>query len=262
MIHVLDFSNAVPVPQSNQLVFDGVDPGKQIERLRESALFTGVSSQECGEILMRARKKTFIRNEVLFFQGEIVDRWILIQTGRVKLTQLSSHGSEVIVWINSSGDAMGVQADRPGGRHACSARAVERCETLVWDFRSVQEVLVRCPQVQANITRILSSRLLELEERFCELASESVADRLAFLVRRLCKSLGRQNGHGTELRLRRQELAQMAGTTLCTVSRILSRWADLGLLIPSRDGVTVRDPNHLVANLPRQERPAQFCRPA
>jgi CRP-like cAMP-binding protein len=248
MIHVLDFSSSELVPRLSKCLFNRVEPDKEIERLRESALFTGLSSQEYGEILMCARTKTFVRYEVLFYQGEIVDRWILIQTGRVKLTRLSSDGSEVIVWMISSGDAIGVQADTPGGCHTCSARATERCQTLVWDRRGVQAVLTRCPQLKANIAGILSTRLCELEERFCEIASESVADRLALLLRRLCKSVGRQTGCGVELRLRRQELAQMTGTTLCTVSRILSRWADLGFVIPSRQAITVRDPNHLEAN--------------
>jgi CRP-like cAMP-binding protein len=240
MTHVLNFSGSALVPRSSKCLFNCVDPDKQIQRLRESALFTDLSSPECAEILIRARNKTFVRGEVLFFQGDVVDRWIFIQTGRVKLTQVSSYGSEVIVWMNSSGDAIGVQADMPRSRHTCSARAVERCQTLVWDGRGIQEVLARCPQVQANIAGILHSRLRELEERFCEVASESVADRLAFLLRRLCQSVGRQSGCGTELRLRRQELAQMTGTTLCTVSRILSKWAELGLVIPNHEGITVK----------------------
>jgi CRP-like cAMP-binding protein len=262
MTHVLDFSSSELVPPLSKCPFNRVDSDKEIVRLRGSALFTGLSSQQYREILMCAGNKTFARDEVLFSQGEIVDMWILIQTGRVKLTQLSFDGSEVIVWMNNSGDAIGVQADTPGGRHTCFARAMERCQTLVWEHRGIQAVLARCPQVKANITGILSARLCELEERFCEIASESVADRLALLLQRLCKSVGRQNGCGIEIRLRRQDLAQMTGTTLCTVSRILSRWADLGFVIPNREAITVRDPDHLVANPYRPERTAPVCRQA
>jgi CRP-like cAMP-binding protein len=63
-----------------------------------------------------------------------------------------------------------------------------------------------------------------------------------------CANRSEARVDGTELRMRRQELAQMTGTTLCTVSRILSRWADLGLVIRKRDGITVRDPDHLAPN--------------
>ena len=262
MTHVLNFSGSALVPRSSKGLFNLVDSDGQIQRLREAALFTGLSSQECAEILSCARNKTFARGEVLFFQGDVVDRWIFIHTGRVKLTQVSSCGSEVIVWMNSSGDAIGIHADVPRSRHTCSARAVERCQTTVWDRNGIQEVLSRCPQVQANIAGILDSRLRELEERFCEIASECVADRLAFLLRRLCKSVGKQSGSGTQLRLRRQELAQMTGTTLCTVSRILSRWADLGLVVSNHQGITVRDPDDLAANPYSRERPVPFCQPA
>jgi CRP/FNR family transcriptional regulator, nitrogen oxide reductase regulator len=261
-MHVLGFSNSALVPPSGKCLFNRVEPDMETERLRESALFAGVSAQESREILVRGRNKIFVRGEMLFFQGEIVNRWILIQSGKVKLTQVSSCGTEVIVWMNSSGDALGEQAHMPGVRHTCSARAMERSQALLWDRRDVQEILARCPQVNSNIGGILGTRLRELEERFCEIASESVAGRLALILRRLSRSVGRQREGGTELQLRRQELAQMAGTTLCTVSRILSRWAELGLVIPNRVGITIRDPNHLAANLYRHEHPAPVCHPA
>ena len=49
-----------------------------------SALFTGLSPQECKEIASCARVLTFARNELLFAQGQPVRNLVLIQTGSVK----------------------------------------------------------------------------------------------------------------------------------------------------------------------------------
>ena len=50
--------------------------------------------------------------------------------------------------------------------HTCSARAVEQCRALVWEYSRLQALLNQYPQIRKNINQILASRLGELEERF------------------------------------------------------------------------------------------------
>src|ERR1035441_2864595 len=147
-------------------------------------------------------------------QGQPVRDLVLIQTGRVKLTQLSPSGNEVILWMNGSGDAVGVTADTNACSHTCSARAMEQCRALTWEYTRLQNLLVEYPQIRNNINQILSNRLNELAERFREVATEKVAKRLALALLRLLKQVGKQSQGGVEISLSREELAQMTGTTL------------------------------------------------
>ena len=140
-----------------------------------SALFTGMTPRECKEIASCAHTRTFARDELLFMQGQPVRSMVLIQSGSVKLTQLSANGNEVILWMNGSGDAMGVHADSPSCSHTCSARAMEQCKALVWEYTRLQMLVAEYPQFRRNISQILASRLQELEERFREIATEKVA---------------------------------------------------------------------------------------
>jgi CRP-like cAMP-binding protein len=210
-----------------------------------SALFTGMSPRECREIAACAHIRTFARDELLFMQGQPVRSMVLIQSGSVKLTQLSANGSEVILWMNGSGDAMGMHADSPACSHTCSARAMEQCKALVWEYTRLQMLVAEYPQLRKNISQILASRLHELEERFREIATEKVARRLALALCRLLKQVGKKSVDGIEVSLSREELAQLTGTTLFTISRILSKWAELGVVIPRREAVLVRDPERL-----------------
>ncbi len=89
------------------------------------------------------------------------------------------------------------------------------------------------------------SQLNELEQRFREIATENVARRLAFAMVRLAKQVGKQSPQGIELSLTREELAQLTGTTLFTISRLLSKWTDLGIVTPRREAVLIRDLNGL-----------------
>jgi CRP-like cAMP-binding protein len=210
-----------------------------------SALFTGLAKHECMEIASCAKARTFARDELLFMQGQSVRNVMLLQTGRVKLTQLSPNGNEVILWMNGSGDAVGMPSNTKGCSHTCSARAMEQCHALTWEYSKLQNLLDQYPQIRNNINQILSSRLDELEERFREVATEDVAKRLALALLRLVKKAGKPTHGGTEVQLSREELAQMTGTTLFTISRILSRWSEEGFVLPRRQAVVVRDAQRL-----------------
>ena len=126
--------------------------------------------------------------------------------------------------------------------HSCSARAMEQCKALIWDYARLQALLTTYPQIRKNTCQILVGRLQELEERFREVATEKVAKRLALTLLRLLKQVGKVSKGGTEICLSREELGQMTGTTLFTISRILSRWAERGVVVPRREAVLVSDP--------------------
>ena len=210
-----------------------------------SALFSGLTPRECSEIASCGRARTFAQDELLFSQGQPVNRLILLQTGSVKHTQIGASGSEVLVRMSGSGEAVEVHAGRQGCGHTCSARAMEQCRALVWDYARLHALLDRYPQISHNINQILAGRLTELEERFREVATERAAKRLALALLRLVKQVGKKSADGIAISLNREELGQMTGTTLFTISRVLSKWADEGFIVPRRDGVVVSDTKRL-----------------
>ena len=186
-----------------------------------------------------------MRDELLFMQGHPVRNLVLLQTGCVKLTQLSPNGCEVILWMNGTGQTVGVPAEAPACSHTCSARAMEQCQALTWEYKQLQSLLSDFPQIRKNIIQIQTARLQELEERFREVASERVAKRVALALIRLMKHIGKKARGGIEVSLSREELAQITGTTLFTVSRLLSKWAEEGLVLPLREAVVIRDAQRL-----------------
>jgi len=210
-----------------------------------SALFSGLTSSECVEIASCARARTFARDELLFTQGQSSRNLVMIQTGSVKLSQLSPNGNEVILRMTGSGDSVGMPAESASSSHSCSARAMEKCHTLVWEYARLQGLLAQYPQIGRNISQILSNQLDELQERFREVATEKVAQRVAFALLRLVKQVGKPAKGGVEVALSREELAQMTGTTLFSISRLLSKWGEEGFVLPKREAVVVLDSKRL-----------------
>ena len=210
-----------------------------------SALFSGLTKDECREIASCARARSFARDELLFTQGQSARNLVMIQTGSVKLSQLSPNGNEVILRMTGSGDPLGMPADTASSSHSCSARAMEQCHTLVWEYSRLQDLLAQYPQIGKNISQILSNQLTELQERFREVATEKVAQRVALALLRLVKQVGKPAKGGVEVSLSREELAQMTGTTLFTISRLLSKWGEEGFVLPKREAVVVLDSRRL-----------------
>ncbi len=221
------------------------NPAEHLVLMCASALFTGLSQRECAEIVSCARARTFARDELLFSQGQPVRSLMFLQSGSVKQTQVSQNGSEVLLRMSGTGEAVNVQGESGSCSHTCSARAMEQCIALVWEYGKLQVLLAQFPQIRKNISQILAGRLRELEERFREVATEKVAKRLALVLLRLMKQIGKPEEDGIQVSLSREELAQMTGPPLFTISRVLSRWAELGFVTPRREAVLVNDSQRL-----------------
>src|SRR3546814_1082991 len=82
----------------------------------------------------------------------------------------------------------------------------------------------RHSRIATNMIAIVGKRLGEAQERLRELATQSADRRIARTLLRLLDQAGRRTGDGVriEFPLRRKDIADIAGTTLHTVSRIVA----------------------------------------
>jgi CRP-like cAMP-binding protein len=213
--------------------------------MHTSALFTGLSPSDSLNIASKGRTRAFARNQALFLQGYPVQSLMLVQHGSVKLLQASSTGNEVILYTAGEFDAVGLYPDNNLSLHSCSAHALEPCLIICWDHSRFRAFLDEYPVLRANINIILSRRLQELEQRFREVATECVAKRLALSLLRLTKQVGRPHSAGTQVLVSREELAQLAGTTLFTASRMLSEWDEAGVILAQRQAVVITNVQNL-----------------
>ena len=120
---------------------------------------------------------------------------------------------------------------------------------LAWDETEMHRLMEQIPQISINALGILASRVREFQDRLRELATERVERRIAHTLLRLARQTGRKVPEGVliDMHLTRQDLAEMTGTTLYTVSRTLSQWEAQGLVQSSRERVVIRFPHGLVS---------------
>ena len=101
--------------------------------------------------------------------------------------------------------------------------------------------MTRHSSIAMNAVRLLGARYLDMQVRLRELSTEKVERRLAHTILRLAQQAGRRTARGIEIAfpLSRQDLAEMSGTTLHTVSRTLSAWEERGIVDCGRRRIIV-----------------------
>ncbi len=209
--------------------------------VRKFPLFADISSSDCASVVSSGRERVFARRQTIFLKGEPADRVFLLVSGFAKVTQFGANGGEVILRLSSPGELLGVLGPYAEGRHQSTARALKAATTLVWDSRIFEALSDRFPFLRRNLSRILSDRLQQMEERYREISTEKVASRLRSQLIRLHSQIGQPQTDGVEVTLSQHELAQLTGTTLFTVSRQLSQWEQLGIVRTRREAVLICD---------------------
>jgi CRP/FNR family transcriptional regulator, nitrogen oxide reductase regulator len=237
-----DCSELYPEHSSSKMEEVYMPEGRQKNPIAKvSELFADVPGSVCKEILALARPRDFISRDVIFSAGAPAKEIFLLTSGRVKITQVSQNGNEVILRLDLPGDVMGALALEPEGTHSSTAQAIQDCRTVAWDATTFEAVLERFPILRRNTERILERRICQLERRLCEVSTATVAPRLAHTLVRLIGQVGyKSNGH-LEIDLQQELVAQMTAMTPFTVSRMLSRWEEQGLVSLRRGAIVVRD---------------------
>ena len=201
-------------------------------------LFRGLSFEQHHEIASAARQCDFARRETIFREDDPVRSVFVIASGWVKTTQLSHAGKEVILRLEGSGEVIDGLGLVPGKTHSLTARTIEPCRVFSWEVQAFDAFAARFAGLRCNMLEILSERLRMLQERFRDMATERVPQRLARLLVHLFTQ-GAEPADGGRIYLSCEELAQMTGTTLFTVSRLLCDWAEQGMIQPERKAVIV-----------------------
>jgi len=198
--------------------------------------------------LADAASPSEIRKQIqLFAQGDPADALVLVVAGKVRLAQTGEDGSVVVVRFISPGEVFGCVAVVDDAHYPVSGDVVEAGEILMWPRHELQTIVAAHPQVAMAATATIAGRMRELQERFREVSTQRVDQRVAKALGRLAAQTGRDSGEAVvlDLPLSRLDLAEMTGTTLFTVSRLLSGWQRDGILEVGRQRVAILDPDAL-----------------
>jgi CRP/FNR family transcriptional regulator, nitrogen oxide reductase regulator len=212
------------------------------------ALFAGLDPDALSEIRGVARLHQVEASGTFFVEGDPAASFFVLVDGSVKMTQVTPEGHQVVLRLLASGDAFGGVAAFGGATYPVTAEAVTNSSALEWPGDVMARLMERHPKLALNALRFVASRLHELQVQYRQLATEKVERRVARALLRLVQQAGRRVESGVliDLPLSRDDIAQMTGTTLYTVSRIISRFEAEGILEAGRQRMVIRNPHGLL----------------
>jgi CRP-like cAMP-binding protein len=227
----------------------GQERPELLELLGRSPLFRGAKVNELEAALSVAHPSQLGRGEFFFHQGEPANHFYVIVEGQVRLSQITAEGHQAIIHFMGPGEGMGIIVALSATPFPLSAEALTDCKALRWDYDTTVELMAKSPRLAMNGLRLVGRRFQELQERYLELSTERVERRVARALLRLVRQTGKRVEGGVllDLPISRRDLGEMTGTTLYTVSRILSGWEQAGLIESGRERIVVCQPHGLVS---------------
>jgi CRP-like cAMP-binding protein len=220
----------------------------QLEALSQCQLFRHIEHEKLITIAASATIRHFDKGSFIFYQEDQANTFYILIEGNVRMTQITPEGHQVIVHIFGPGQGVGIIAALGEFDYPLTAEAVEDCSFLTWSRDEMIYLMEKHPRLAMNAARMLAIRFKDLQDRYRELATERVERRIARTLLRLTKQAGKKVKGGIliNMPLSRRDLAEMTGTTLYTVSRIISKWEQAGLVKTRREQVIIHSPHDLV----------------
>jgi len=219
-----------------------------LTELQKIALFQGLKEAELKRLLQVAHRKHISIGGFFFMQGDSAECMFVLIQGRVKLSLSGEDGLQALIRVITPVSLFALVAMTQSQSYPVSAQAAIDSLAIYWTRQELMEYVQQMPVMAVNAMRIMAEQVKELQERFREVSTERVERRLARTLIRLGSQAGRRIEEGIliDMPLSRQDLAEMAGTTLYTASRMLSQWEEQGLVICGRERVIIRFPHGLV----------------
>jgi CRP/FNR family transcriptional regulator, nitrogen oxide reductase regulator len=218
--------------------------------LRRVSVFKDATDDDLKLFVEKAILRSIEEGEFFFFQGDPATYFYILISGRAKLLQSSPTGQQVNLRTINEWQMFGaLGAVRPDALYPATAQALEASTTLAIESSFLHDAMQTRPYLNIGLMQLMTGYIMEIQERYRELATERVERRIALTVLRLAAQIGeRAKGNETmvELPLSRQDVAEASGSTMFTVSRTLAEWERRGLVEAGRERIRICNPHGLV----------------
>lgn len=220
------------------------------KELKQVVVFQNATEADLNLILENSITRSIEEGSFFFLQGDEATYLYVLTSGQVKLMQSNPSGQQVnlrTIYPWQMFGALGaVRSDNP--TYPATAQTLEDSTALAVPSLFLRSMLETRPYLSFDLMTLMTSYIQEMQARYRELATEKVEQRVANALVRLAGQSGTRSDKeaGVELSFSRQDVAEMTGTTLYTISRLFSEWERRGILKTGREKITILKPHDLV----------------
>lgn len=211
-------------------------------------LFAGLRPEQLDGLLREAQAVRYPKGTAVFHQDAEAHAFFVLLHGHLRVFKLTPDGQQVVVRFVVPGEVFGVAMAIGRTAYPGTAVAVADSIALQWPSAAWPRLVAAHPELASNTLQTVGTRLQDMHTRVVEMSTLEVERRVAHALLRLAQQAGRkvETGVTIDFPISRQDVAEMTGTTLHTVSRILSAWEARGLVESARQRITLRQPHQLM----------------
>ena len=215
--------------------------------LRELCLPLGLSLKDIEKLdELVALRKRVKRGDSLFRAGDRFESLYAVRLGFLKSTVMSPDGREQVTGFHMAGELVGLDGIS-NEQHSCDTVALEDTEVCVIPYDRIEDVATNVPVLRSHFHKVMSREIVREHGVMLLLGSMHAEERLAAFLLNLSQRFESRGYSRTEfvLRMTRAEIGSFLGLKLETVSRVLSRFAQEGLIEVNQKHVRIIEPDGL-----------------
>jgi CRP-like cAMP-binding protein len=216
---------------------------EEINVLRNVPIFAELEERELEKIAKLGVRQKYKKGNVFVIEQESGAALFIIVSGKVKIVRMDEDGREVILSIFGPGEFFGEMSLLDGMARSASVIATEKSELLMIHRRDFLELLHEFPSVAISLLAELAMRLRKADMQIKSLSLKDAAGRVANVVLMLADDIGifRKGKVEIEDLPLQQDIANMAGTSRETVSRMLNMFVEKGQIQLDGSKITIND---------------------
>jgi len=220
-----------------------------MKNLKKIDLFKNLSDEDLKELEPYLVTTAFKKKEDIFAEGDQPEWFYIVAKGKVKITKLSHEGKEIILEVISPHDIFGGVAVLRNFPYPANAVAMEDAEVIKMSRKNLMRLVDRFPNLMYFIALQLGDRMKSSHDSLKNIALERVEARIAALLLKLSNKVGVETKDGLliDMRLTKQDVADMVGTTVETSIRTFSKFKKEGLVTDTDGKFIIKDKEGLAS---------------
>ncbi|MCL4475557.1 MAG: Crp/Fnr family transcriptional regulator [Nitrospirae bacterium] len=211
--------------------------------LSKISIFSALNTTELKELAPYLISTSVRKKDVIFSEGDSSEWFYIVTEGKVKITKLSQDGKEIILELIHPTDFFGGLAVIRGFPYPANAIAMEDTKLLKISRSSLMRILDRFPNLMYCMAQQVGDRMKESHETLKNIALERVEARIASLLLKLSDKTGIKGDDGVviDMKLTKQDIAEMVGTTVETSIRTMSKLKKMGIVAEKEGKIVIKN---------------------
>lgn len=219
--------------------------------LKKFDIFSDLPSDEVEILAEQTEMNRYESGETIYFPGESADTIYILKKGQVRLSRSSPEGRLLTLALLEPGEIFGELTLDEDGEQSVRAGVVQDSLVCWVSRRNFLNFLSEHPELNLKITQFMEERRRNIEAKVENLIFKDAQGRLAYVLEDLVEHHSNQSNNGTVknktgvIHLSHQNLADLAGLTRPTTTKLLNEFSDDGILDLRRKKIVIRDRSEL-----------------